>query len=421
VKRLVFVLVVLGALWTAPGAFAAWCGAGESNVDRPDVVTGQQIHAVVAIPSDAPDTFPQEANQLADDVASITSWWQGQDPTRVPRFDMATFPGGTCLDISFFRLPSATSAYTGASRAFNLIINELANSGFGDPYKKYLVYYPGSVASGICGTGAGDFPTGPGYAVVWLQGCTDVPSDAVAAHEILHALGALPAGAPNACTPATDPAHVADPAHPCDSPTDVIYPFSTPGVPLTSLVLDYNHDDYYGHSGSWIDIQDSLWLHLLGLTPVQLRVSVTGTAKGTIASNLPSPECTSKCTINWDPGSTVTLKATPAAGARFVGWSGACAGVAPCVLTLQTPQVVSALFGPETVSARVATTGRGTVTCVPRCSPRFKAGTALSLIARPAVGWTFYRWSGACTGTRRTCRPPTDRSFVARATFRKKR
>ena len=35
----------------------------------------------------------------------------------------------------------------------------------------------------------------------------------------------------------------------------------TSGQPLSSLYLDFNHDDYYGHSGSWADIQDSLWLH----------------------------------------------------------------------------------------------------------------------------------------------------------------
>ena len=42
------------ALWFAPGALAAgWCGAGEASVDRPDVVTGAQVHAVVATPADA--------------------------------------------------------------------------------------------------------------------------------------------------------------------------------------------------------------------------------------------------------------------------------------------------------------------------------------------------------------------------------
>ena len=47
---------------------------------------------MVVVPSDSPDTFAADANRLADDVASIESWWQGQDSTRIPRFDNATFP-----------------------------------------------------------------------------------------------------------------------------------------------------------------------------------------------------------------------------------------------------------------------------------------------------------------------------------------
>jgi Divergent InlB B-repeat domain len=422
VRKLVFLLVVVGALWATPGAFAAWCGSGESSADRPDVVTGPQVHAIVAVPSDAPDTFAQNANQLSDDVASITSWWQGQDPTRVPRFDMATFPGGTCLDVSFARMSSPASSFAGANKAFSLLANTLFSDGYNNPFKKYLIYYPASVEPDICGTGAGTFDAGPAYAVVWLQACGNVPTDAVAVHELLHALGALPTGAPNFCTPATDPVGVTDLGHPCDSSTDVLFPYSTAGVPLTSLVLDYNHNDYYGHSGSWPDLQDSVWLHLLGVAPVSLTVRVAGTGHGTIASDVPGVDCTSSCTTSWDPNSALTLTATPASGSRFLGWTGPCAGLGavPCSLTLQAPQAASALFGPATISVKVSTSGKGTVTCVPRCSSSFTAGTPLNLIAQPAKGWKFYRWSGACKGTQLICRPSTDRSFVAKATFKKK-
>ena len=271
------------ALWAAPGAFAAgWCGTGESPIDRPDATTGRQFHAVVAIPSDAPDTFAADANRLADDVASIESWWQGQDPTRIPRFDNAVFPGGTCLDISFLRLPNPSASYSmssesDASLTFSTLLRQLQTAGMADQYKKYLVYVDGigTASDLICGTGEGEFDTGPAYALVWLPTCappgqTAVPKDQVAAHEMLHSLGALPAGAPHACP--------GDSGHPCDSTTDVLYPYAS-GAPLTSYVLDYNHDDYYGHSGSWPDIQDSLWLHLLGLPSQPLTVSFSGGAR----------------------------------------------------------------------------------------------------------------------------------------------
>ena len=57
-------LVVLAvSLWCAPGALAAgWCGGStEAGADRPDLLTGQQVHAVVAIPSDGVDTFAAES------------------------------------------------------------------------------------------------------------------------------------------------------------------------------------------------------------------------------------------------------------------------------------------------------------------------------------------------------------------------
>ncbi len=421
-RRLLFLLIVAGALWGAPGAFAAtWCGTGESPTDRPDVTTGAQIHAIYVIPADGADTFANGANEMATDIASITSWWQGQDPTRIPRFDAAAFPAGTCADISFVRLSKPGTFYAmGASQAFALVENELANAGFDDPYKKYLVYYDGpSIEDGVCGTGAGSFDSGPAFAVVWLAGCgPDYPTDAIAAHELLHALGALPAGAPNACTVADDPFGVADSAHPCDSATDVLYPEASPDVPLSSLVLDYNHDDYYAHSGSWPDIQDSIWMHLLNVPAVPLALTITGS--GGAYSDLPGLVCIATCTTQWDQGTTVQLSAVPNRGSRFIGWTGACAGPDVCSLDLKAAAAATAVFGPARISVKATTAGRGTVYCAPRCSSTFKAGTALNLIAQPAKGWRFLRWSGACKGTQPICRPLTNYSLVAKATFKKK-
>ena len=91
----------------------------------------------------------------------------------------------------------------------------------------------------------------------------------IGAHELLHALGALPAGAPHSARGTTD-THAIEP--------DVLSPF-TSGQPLAQLILDVNHDDYYGHSGSWIDIQDSAWLHLLGVPRSLLNVALAGAGR----------------------------------------------------------------------------------------------------------------------------------------------
>jgi hypothetical protein len=406
-RRLLFLTALASALWLAPGALAAgWCGAGETTIDRPDVATGQQIHAVVVVPADGADNFVADANKLADDVTSLTQWWAGQDPTRIPRFDVATFPGGTCLDVSFVRLPESGAAITaeGASGAFGTVTGELGVD-FGDPYKKTLVYYDGpSVEQDVCGTGS----TG-GFAVVWLAGCPGAPTDAISTHELLHVFGALPVGAPHACP--------GDTGHPCDAPfVDVLSPF-TDGRPLSQQVLDVGHDDYYAHSGSWLDVQDSLWLHRLDLPQVALAVSSAGA--GTISSDLPGLLCTSVCTTQWDQGSQVRLSAVPGTGSRFIRWSGSCSGNSDCALTLSQPATATAIFGPAFVAFKASITGKGRVACTPACAKKVSAGDPLALRAVAAKGWKFARWNGGCTGTRVSCKPKTTAAVAVHATFTK--
>jgi hypothetical protein len=425
VRRALLVLLLAGAaLWAAPGALAAgWCGTDVSATDRPDVVTGQQVHAIWAIPSDGTDTFATGAAKIADDVTSLTAWWAGQDPTRVPRLDQATFTTGTCLDISSVKLPDPGSTFAGdAGTDFDRLANDLASAGFDNPYKRYLVYYDGpAVDATTCGVGGGSFDSGPAFAFVFTHDCLGPPAvftDSVATHELLHALGALPTGAPNACTPATNPVGpVADAAHPCDSTTDVLYPLNS-GTPLAQQVLDYGHDDYYAHPGTWIDVQDSLWLHRLDQPQFPLAVAMSGS--GSVTSDLPGLACPAACTTQWDQGETPTLVPTPARGSRFVGWKGACSGLGYCQLILDAAKQVTAVFGPVAVPVKVSTAGKGKVTCKPACSKGFHAGNPLTLRAVAAKGWRFVRWSGGCAGTRPVCSPKTDFALSVRATFRRR-
>jgi hypothetical protein len=407
-KALLFAVVLVGALWLAPGALAStWCGSGESTADRTDIVTGQQIHTIVAIPADGADTFTATANQLQTDVDSVSTWWVGQDATRRPRFDLAAFGAANCLDISFMRLRENAAEFTSANAMFDTLTSEV-ESTFPNAYKKSLLYYTGpSVEQDVCGVGGGDFD-GPGLAIVFPAGCPGVPTDTVLAHELLHALGAVPAGDPHACP--------GDPGHPCDSPTDVLYPY-TSGEPLSQKVLDYNHDDYYGHSGTWPDIQDSLWLSHLD-TP-QLAFTVAFLGSGTVESDVPGIDCLAQCTTQWDTGSTFQLNANAAARQRFVGWRGSCTGLGSCFVTMDAAKTATAVFGPATIAVKVSVTGKGRVACTPACSKTFHAGSALTLRAVPAKGWKLKRWTGACTGTRTVCRPKTDYALSARATFAK--
>ncbi|MFL6068288.1 MAG: InlB B-repeat-containing protein [Gaiellaceae bacterium] len=411
-RKVAVLIAFAAALWLAPGAFAAgWCGGGETAAERPDIVTGQQVHAVVAVPSDAGDPFLADAGRLADDVTSMLAWWQGQDSTRIPRFDQASFGTAGCLDISFVRLSGTGASYAaeGASGAFASMAGELSRSA--SIYKNYLVYYDGpSVEANVCGVGGTRaFGTGPSFAIVLLQGCPGVAIDLVATHELLHALGAVPPGDPHTCP--------GDTGHVCDSDTDILYP-TTSGEPLSSKLLDVNHDDYYGHSGAWPDIQDSPWLHRLDLPEEALGITLNGA--GGVRSDLPGVDCTATCTTRWDQGYAVTLTAQPGKATRFVRWSGACKGNVPCVVKLDAPTSVTALFGPVRIPLRVSVAGKGAVRCVPACAKTFPGGNALALRAVAAKGWRFVSWSGGCKGRQLICRPATDFALTVRATFRRK-
>ena len=138
------------------------------------------------------------------------------------------------------------------------------SAGSAASYKKYLVYYAGpSVQANVCGTGGGDFDTGRSYAIIWLRECTDVPSDTVAAHELLHAFGALPRR-----RAASVPRRRRS-GHPCDSPNDILYPYAS-GGPLSSLGARRRPRRLLRALRTrWIDIQDSRWLHRLDLGQVR--------------------------------------------------------------------------------------------------------------------------------------------------------
>jgi hypothetical protein len=408
------VAAVVGALWLAPGALAAgWCGTGEETTDRPDVGTGALIHLVYAVPSDGPDDFVNVANALADDTAAITAWWHTQDATREPRWDLATFPACAALDISFVRLSDTGAAIAGTNRSGFARISELISRvPLAHRYKRYLIYYDGPPFNDdVCGTASGAFDRGPSYAVVWIRACAGVERDAVAAHELLHALGAVPRGAPHPFSP-FDLGHVGD------STQDVLYPQAQVGMTLADRVLDVNHDDYYAHPGGWPDIQDSAWLHRLDQPNQRLSVVLEGS--GRVTSSQPGLACDGSCAVDWDGGSIVTLSGFGTDSTRFVGWRGRCTGLGDCTVTLTQPETVTAVFGPRRVPVRAAVSGNGRVLCSPRCGTSFHAGTPLTLRAVAAKGWSFRGWTGQCRGRGAVCHPATDFGFTTRAVFKKR-
>jgi len=173
---------------------------------KPDLLAGPQISVLYAHPVDAPDRFAELASPIASDIAAVEAWWRRQDPTRAPRFDLYPFPGcapgPSVLDLLDVTLPQPASFYSLVPAAFSNIAAGLPS----DPGRRYLVYWDAPVSDPkTCGQGSSD----DGFAVVYLDSCRSSVGDgglaaAVAAHELLHALGAVPAGARHACAPPHD-------------------------------------------------------------------------------------------------------------------------------------------------------------------------------------------------------------------------
>ena len=159
-------------------------------------------------------------------------------------------------------------------------------------------------------------------------------------------------------------------------------------------------------------------------TAQPLAVSVSG--PGSVRSDRGGVLCGSACATAI-PGGAVTLTATPSAGSRFTGWSGACSGTArTCALTMSAARAVVAVFAkaPASYPLAVTASGQGVVTsepagirCKPTCTASIKTGSTLVLTAVAAKRWTFVRWAGACTGRKPTCNLVMSGARTVAATF----
>ncbi|MBK8321719.1 MAG: DUF4214 domain-containing protein [Betaproteobacteria bacterium] len=151
----------------------------------------------------------------------------------------------------------------------------------------------------------------------------------------------------------------------------------------------------------------------IGLTVAPLpllRVFKAGTGSGGIASNPGDIDCGTTCLATFNPGTVVTLTATPASGSVHTGWSGGgCTAAGPCQVTMNTPADVTARFELAAVGLTVTISGPGAGTvssapagldCGATCTVPFVGNTVVTLTATPSASSTFAGWSGeGCSGT----------------------
>jgi hypothetical protein len=84
-----------------------------------------------------------------------------------------------------------------------------------------------------------------------------------------------------------------------------------------------------------------------------LNVSVSG--NGSVTSSPAGINCGSLCTMNYTSGTPVMLTATPAGGATFNNWSGACTGNGSCLVTMNSLESVTAIFSASAPSPSART------------------------------------------------------------------
>ena len=160
----------------------------------------------------------------------------------------------------------------------------------------------------------------------------------------------------------------------------------------------------------------------------KLTVSRTGAGSGTVTSSPAGINCGSTCVFSFSTGTNVVLTATAHTGSAFTGWTGACTGSGLCTVTMSAAKTVTAAFATrpaQTLKVSRAGSGSGTVTsspsginCGSTCSHAYAFGTPVTLAATPTSSASvFVGWSGACTGTAKTCHVSMTGARSAIATF----
>jgi Divergent InlB B-repeat domain len=164
-------------------------------------------------------------------------------------------------------------------------------------------------------------------------------------------------------------------------------------------------------------------------TPLEVRVIKGGNGTGSIVSEPAGIACPPTCTAAFPAGSQVTLVAQPDPAFPFLAWKFGCTPSPTdprrCTLAATNrPNWVGVALGendeigvPTTLAVLfdVVREGQGNISgreldCGDRCEHRYSFGAEEELRARPADGWRFTTWRGACA------KQPTCRLYVGPVT-----
>ena len=161
----------------------------------------------------------------------------------------------------------------------------------------------------------------------------------------------------------------------------------------------WNSSGPLGADPTWPPVQVVNFDAGVGHDDVVLNVTVGG--PGTVTSDPQSIACgdaSPDCTGAFATGTSVRLFATPAAGALFNGWSGACAGTATCTVTMDAAKNVTATFTQKSypITVTASPVAGGSVSCAPN---PVSHGATSTCTATANAGYVFSTFSGDCVGS----------------------
>jgi len=181
----------------------------------------------------------------------------------------------------------------------------------------------------------------------------------------------------------------------CDQGTESGYPAGTQ-ITLTAVPApDY---EFIGWSGDISGASPEIAVTMDGNRDVTARFDIIRCELAT-SVNPPGGGTIIAAAGSYDVGTKVTLRASPASGYEFVGWSGDITGASPEItVTLDADKTVVATFGAIQYELLTMVTPAGGGEITP-AGGLYDSGDRVALMAVAAPDYEFTGWSGDVTGS----------------------
>jgi hypothetical protein len=114
-----------------------------------------------------------------------------------------------------------------------------------------------------------------------------------------------------------------------DNGNSDLFTIPAAGGSLTQLTTDGHRDEL------------ATWGQLASF---ELSVAKAGSGSGTVTGAGGGISCGATCSASFADATTVTLTPAAASGSTFTGWSGACSGTGPCIVSMLGDRTVTATF-----------------------------------------------------------------------------